>query len=38
MLNCRKMRRDLYRAFVEVSYAGRVLEGAFELPEEALVG
>ena len=25
-------------AFVEVSYAGRVLEGAFELPEEALVG
>ena len=25
-------------AFVEVSYTGRVLAGAFELPEEALVG
>lgn len=25
-------------AFVEVSYTGRVLPGAFELPEEALVG
>ena len=25
-------------AFVEVSYSGRILEGAYELPEEALVG